>query len=153
MVSFNFVFLFLSSDFFDLFTFCHVEGCVILLKKFRFKWIHKCPTKLRTLSSNYVQIRAAARGAGGWRLRGLQPPPPQFLTDQLTLSQPGGLIMPTTVLPAPPNFQTLRRACTCIINSQGIFEKFLLCTYYYLKKWNLSRHGRKNAKNVWKYAP
>ena len=36
---------------------------------------------------------------------------PQFLTDQLTLSQPGGLIMPTTVLPAPPDFQTLRRAC------------------------------------------
>ena len=37
----------------------------------------------------------------------------QFLTDQLTLSQPGGggQIMPTTVLSAPPEFQTLRRAC------------------------------------------
>jgi hypothetical protein len=29
---------------------------------------------------------------------------PQILADQLTLSQPGGLIMPTTVLPAPPDF-------------------------------------------------
>ena len=37
----------------------------------------------------------------------------QFLTDQLTLSQPGGggQIMPTTVLQAPQNFQTLRRPC------------------------------------------
>ena len=30
---------------------------------------------------------------------------PQFLKDQLTLSQPGGLIMPTTVLPAPQIFR------------------------------------------------
>ena len=36
--------------------------------------------------------------------------PPQYLTDQLTLSQPGGQIIPTTVLPAPPDFQTLRWA-------------------------------------------
>jgi hypothetical protein len=35
--------------------------------------------------------------------------PPQFLAKQLTLSQPGGQIMPTTVLQAPPDFQTLRR--------------------------------------------
>ena len=48
--------------------------------------------------------RAVARGGLG----GLQPP--QFFTDQLTLSQPGGQTMPTTVLLAPPNFQTLRRA-------------------------------------------
>ena len=34
---------------------------------------------------------------------------PQFLAKQLTLSQPGGQIMPTTVLQAPPDFQTLRR--------------------------------------------
>ena len=47
----------------------------------------------------------------GGGLRGLQPP--QFLTDQLTLYQPGGgQIMHTTVLPAPPDFQTLRRACS-----------------------------------------
>ena len=35
---------------------------------------------------------------------------PQFLAKQLTLSQPGGQIIPTTVLRAPPEFQTLRRA-------------------------------------------
>ena len=28
-------------------------------------------------------------------------PPPLILTDQLTLSQPGGQIMPTTLLPTP----------------------------------------------------
>ena len=36
---------------------------------------------------------------------------PQFLADQLTLSQPGGHIMPTTLLRAPPDLQTLRRPC------------------------------------------
>ena len=51
-------------------------------------------------------IQQGCRQRGAW---GLQPP--QFLTDQLTLSQPGGQIMPATVLPAPPpDFQTLRRA-------------------------------------------
>ena len=33
-----------------------------------------------------------------------------FLAKQSTLSQPGGQIIPTTVLRAPPNFQTLWRA-------------------------------------------
>ena len=36
---------------------------------------------------------------------------PQILADQLTLSQPGGQIMPTYLLMAPPNFQTFRRPC------------------------------------------
>ena len=49
----------------------------------------------------------ARRKWGG--LGGLQPP--QCLAEQLTLSQPGGQIMPTTVLQAPPDFQTLRRPC------------------------------------------
>ena len=34
---------------------------------------------------------------------------PQFLADQLTLSQPGGHIMPTTLLRATPDIQTLRQ--------------------------------------------
>ena len=33
---------------------------------------------------------------------------PQFLADQLTLPQPGGHIMPTTLLRALSDFQTLR---------------------------------------------
>ena len=37
--------------------------------------------------------------------------PPPCLAEQLTLSQPGGQIMPTTVLQAPSIFQTLRRPC------------------------------------------
>ena len=45
----------------------------------------------------------------GEGLGGLQPP--QFLTDQLTLSQPGGAHYPQPVLQSPPDFQTLRRAC------------------------------------------
>ena len=41
------------------------------------------------------------------------PPTPQFFAKQLTLSEPEGQIMPTTVLRAPPpDFQTLRRLCT-----------------------------------------
>ena len=43
---------------------------------------------------------------GGWGGGALAP---QFLAKQLTLSQPGGQIMPTTVIQAPPDFQTLRR--------------------------------------------
>ena len=34
------------------------------------------------------------------------PWPPQILTDQLTLSQPGRQIIPTTLLPTPSDFQT-----------------------------------------------
>ena len=36
---------------------------------------------------------------------------PLFLAEQLTLSQPGGQIMPTTVLRAPTDFGTLQRPC------------------------------------------
>ena len=46
--------------------------------------------------------------------------PLQFLTNQLTLSQPGVQIMPTTVLPAPPDFQTLRRACIDSVKDQSV---------------------------------
>ena len=34
---------------------------------------------------------------------------PQILADQLTLSQPGGQIMSTLLLLAPPDFQIFRR--------------------------------------------
>ena len=34
-----------------------------------------------------------------------------FLAEQLNLSQPGRKIMPTTVLWAPPDFQTKQRHC------------------------------------------
>ena len=39
------------------------------------------------------------------------------LAKQLTLSQPGGQIISTTVLRAPPEFQTLRQACFWCWNS------------------------------------
>ena len=46
-----------------------------------------------------------------------QAAPPQFLAEQLTLSQPGGQIMPTTVLRAsPPDFQILRRPWDKLLN-------------------------------------
>ena len=38
------------------------------------------------------------------------PPPPQFLADQLTLSQRGGQIMPTTLLRARLDFSDLPTA-------------------------------------------
>jgi hypothetical protein len=50
-----------------------------------------------------ASLEQGRRKRGGWGA---------FLAKQLTLSQPGGQIIPTTVLQAPPpNFQTLRRAC------------------------------------------
>ena len=45
------------------------------------------------------------RGAGGARA-------PHFLSDQLTLSQPGGAHYPRPLLCAHPDFQTLRRPCS-----------------------------------------
>ena len=48
----------------------------------------------------------ACRKRGGWGALA-----PQFLAKQFTLSQPGGQIMPNTVLRALPDFQTLRRPC------------------------------------------
>ena len=52
--------------------------------------------------------------------------PLQFLAKQLTLSQPGGQIMPNTILQAPPDFQILRRPCSlsmssynCLASSNG----------------------------------
>ena len=44
------------------------------------------------------------------------PPPPPFLADQLTLSQQGGQIMPTTLLRAPPEFSDLPTALCTICN-------------------------------------
>ena len=43
---------------------------------------------------------------------------PHFLADQLTLYQPGGKHYRHPVLRAPPDFQTLRRPCICILDSK-----------------------------------
>jgi hypothetical protein len=51
-----------------------------------------------------MKYRAVANGGAGGALA------PQFSAKKLTLSQPGGQIIPTTVLLAPLDFQTLRRA-------------------------------------------
>ena len=45
------------------------------------------------------------------RMGGPRQVPSQFFAENLTLSLPGGQIMPTTVLHAPSDFQTLRRSC------------------------------------------
>ena len=47
--------------------------------------------------------------------------PPQFLPEQLTLSQPRGQIMLTTLLQAPPDFWTMRRPWTARC---GIYYSF-----------------------------
>ena len=64
----------------------------------------------------YIRPIADPLQAGG--LGGLQPP--QFLAKQVTLSQPGGQIMPTPVLQAPPDFQTLRRAWIAFIDDKSL---------------------------------
>ena len=43
-------------------------------------------------------------------------PPPHFLADQLTLSQPGGAHYPHPVVRATPDFQTLRRPWRRFLN-------------------------------------
>ena len=51
-------------------------------------------------------------GSQGFRNRGQGGrTPSQILADQLTLSQPWGQIMPTTLLLAPSDFQTFLRHC------------------------------------------
>ena len=45
-----------------------------------------------------AQPTQGRRKRGGWGGGALAP---QFLAKQLTLSQPGGQIIPTTILPAP----------------------------------------------------
>ena len=56
-----------------------------------------------------------AGGPGG-------PVPPHFLTDLLTLSQPGGPHYPHPVLCALPDFQTLRRPCNVFKNEISFTE-------------------------------
>ena len=45
--------------------------------------------KIQKKLSNYILAKGAGPSPGGGGLGELQPPPPQFLTDQLILSQPG----------------------------------------------------------------
>ena len=66
-------------------------------------------TGLFFYNSTYTLQACRRWGAGG-------PQAPQFLADQLTLSQPGGQIMPTTVIQAPPHgFSDLATALIFII--------------------------------------
>ena len=53
----------------------------------------------------------------------------QFFAKQLTLSQPGGQIMPATVLQAPPNFQTLRRPCCVFYNTSHTTTKLTIADF------------------------
>jgi hypothetical protein len=82
---------------------CYIDFGIFLIEQL-FGWFNTASTGGQKWM-NQSPVRAVARG-GIW---GLQPP--QCLAEQLTLSQPGGQIMPTAVLQAPSNFQTLRRPC------------------------------------------
>ena len=64
--------------------------------------------KLEYLTQYSAGLSQAGWG-GGWGGWGTFSLPPQFLADQLILSQPGGAHYPHPVLQAPPDFQTLRR--------------------------------------------
>ena len=63
-------------------------------------------------STKYADL--SEPGPSGLGALGAKAPP--IVADQLTLSQPGGQIMPATVLRAPPDFQTLRRPCNVRID-------------------------------------
>ena len=47
---------------------------------------------------------------------------PQFFAEQLTLSQPAGHIIPTSLLRALPNFQILLRPCTVATLSREVIK-------------------------------
>ena len=66
----------------------------------------QCLLTYLALSIRPTTRPVASEGWGG----GLRAPI-QFLAEKLTLSQPGGHIMPNTLLRAPSDFQTLRRHC------------------------------------------
>ena len=77
-------------------------------------------------------LRAVARGG----LRGLEPP--QFLAEQLTLSRPGGQIMPTVKCTEyPSGFSDLPTALIFIqfLNSKQILEWIILINLYILLKF------------------
>ena len=77
------------------------SACQISRKK---EQIDKNFTKLYVQTVDTSCMKAGPSQVGGWGALA-----PQFLAKQLTLSQPGGQIMPTTEIQAPPDFQTLRR--------------------------------------------
>jgi hypothetical protein len=53
----------------------------------------------------FASLEASLLCLQGRRNRGIAPPPsPQILADQLTLFQPGGQIIPTTLSLALPDF-------------------------------------------------
>ena len=59
---------------------------------------------LLVVNYKFCLVKAKCSKDGqGCRKRGLKAPPPHFLAKQFILSQPGGQIMPTTVLRAPPH--------------------------------------------------
>ena len=57
-----------------------------------------------SLTNFLYMYHLQGRRKRGARLGGFSPPP-QFFAKQLTLSQPGGQIMPTTILLAPQIFK------------------------------------------------
>ena len=64
-----------------------------------------------TRKSALFYLDYAGPSQGGGEGLGGSSPPPQFLADQLTLSQPGGAHSPYPVLRALPDCQNLRRPC------------------------------------------
>ena len=74
----------------------------------------------------------ASEGGGGGACAN---PPPQFLAEQLTLSQPGGQIMPTVKCTEyPPGFSDLPTALMFIqfLNSKQILKWIILINLYIL---------------------
>ena len=73
-----------------------------------------------TKDDSYLQGRR--QGGGAW---GASSPPPQFLTDQLTLSQPGGADYAHHSTTRPPKFSDLATGLVTHLSTQtnGVDKK------------------------------
>ena len=92
------------------------------------------------ITCNYNAGLSPGGGAGG----GLQPPP-IFDRSVNPISNRGGQFMPTTVLPASPDFQTLRRVCDVNI--------FWYVWPFEITRWVKSlEYNSQSLKNVFKRA-
>ena len=91
-----------------------IKGCLVgsfigAKIQHTFCWMYKsmCTT------SEVIMLAHVVQACCKWGELGTRaPPPPQFLANQLTLSQPGGTLSPPSITCPPPlDFQTLRRPC------------------------------------------
>ena len=63
---------------------------------------------------------------------------PQYLSDQLTLFEPGRANYPHLLLLAPPMFFTFRHHCDLSNRNNVVFSYYITYTIYYIQQYTLS---------------